>query len=93
MPELPEVETARRRAERLLKGRRIVDVRAAADPLVFEGTSPRRFVAALQGRRVVAVRRRATPVKAVLLDQSLFAGVGNWMADEEIGRASCRERV
>ena len=27
-------------------------------------------------------RRRRSPVKAVLLDQTLFPGVGNWMADE-----------
>jgi formamidopyrimidine-DNA glycosylase len=27
-------------------------------------------------------RRRRSPVKAVLLDQSVFPGVGNWMADE-----------
>ncbi|MBV9298518.1 MAG: Fpg/Nei family DNA glycosylase [Verrucomicrobia bacterium] len=27
-------------------------------------------------------RRRRSPVKAALLDQSLFPGVGNWMADE-----------
>ena len=27
-------------------------------------------------------RRRRSPVKAVLLDQALFPGVGNWMADE-----------
>ena len=26
--------------------------------------------------------RRSAPIKAVLLDQSLFAGVGNWIADE-----------
>jgi formamidopyrimidine-DNA glycosylase len=27
-------------------------------------------------------RRRRSPLKAVLLDQTLFPGVGNWMADE-----------
>ncbi|MGD8895229.1 MAG: DNA-formamidopyrimidine glycosylase family protein [Acidobacteriota bacterium] len=188
MPELPEVETARRRAERQLKGRRIVGVRVAPDPLVFEGISPSRFATALRARRIVAVRRRgkhlwmeldrrpfpmfhfgmsgafalyrdgeprprfwkvellaeggrrlalsdprrfgrirlqrdpeqetplsrlgfdvleelppardlvpvlrrrATPVKAVLLDQSLFAGVGNWMADEVLYQAGLDPR-
>jgi formamidopyrimidine-DNA glycosylase len=29
-----------------------------------------------------ALARRKAPIKAVLLDQSLFAGVGNWIADE-----------
>lgn len=28
------------------------------------------------------LQRRAAPLKAVLLDQSVFAGVGNWIADE-----------
>ncbi|MCG6920549.1 MAG: DNA-formamidopyrimidine glycosylase [Acidobacteria bacterium] len=188
MPELPEVETARRRAEHQLKGRRIVSVRVAPDPLVFEGISPSRFATALRARRVVAVRRRGkhlwmeldrrpfpmfhfgmsgafalyrdgdprprfwkvelaaeggrrltftdprrlgrvrlrrnpeheaplaklgfdvlddlpdapalaailsrhgAPVKAVLLDQSLFAGVGNWIADEVLYQAGLDPR-
>ncbi len=28
------------------------------------------------------LKKRKAPIKAVLLDQSLFAGVGNWIADE-----------
>jgi len=187
VPELPEVEAARRRAERQLAGRRLVAVSAASDPIVLEGTSPRRL-AALRGREVVAVRRRgkhlwmeldrrphlllhfgmsgalrlcpadeprprfwkldltaeghrrlvftdprrlgrvrlrrnpegeaplaglgfdvleelprapeivtilarhAAPVKAVLLDQSLFAGVGNWIADEVLYQAGLDPR-
>ena len=43
------------------------------DPL--HGLPP---VATLHAR----LRARSTPVKTVLLDQSLFAGVGNWIADE-----------
>ena len=31
--------------------------------------------------------RRGGPVKSVLLDQSLFAGVGNWIADEALYQA------
>jgi formamidopyrimidine-DNA glycosylase len=31
--------------------------------------------------------RRRAPVKAVLLDQALFAGVGNWIADEALYQA------
>jgi formamidopyrimidine-DNA glycosylase len=58
MPELPEVETVRRLAERELRGRRIVAVVAAADPIVFDGVSPRRVAAALRGRTVAAVRRK-----------------------------------
>jgi formamidopyrimidine-DNA glycosylase len=183
VPELPEVETARRRAERALRGQRIVRVAVAQDALVFAGTSPAAFAKAVAGRRVLAVRRkgkhlwmeldrrpwplfhfgmtgsfvlyrdprarprfwkvelaaqdgtrlampdprrfgrirlqrdpererpiaglgfdplhglppvpvlhallrrRAAPVKAVLLDQSVFAGVGNWIADEVLYQA------
>jgi len=58
MPELPEVETARRQAERALRGRRIAAVAVVPDPIVFGGVPPARFAAALRGRRVVAVRRK-----------------------------------
>jgi formamidopyrimidine-DNA glycosylase len=188
MPELPEVETARRQAEQALRGRLIAAVAVAPDPIVFDGVSPSRFAAALRGRRVVAARRkgkhlwleldrrpfplfhfgmtgsfsiygagaprprfwkleiatengvrlamsdprrlgrirlrrhpeaerplaglgfdvlsglpppaelatllarRRGPVKAVLLDQSLFAGVGNWIADEALYQAAIDPR-
>ncbi len=58
MPELPEVETARRLAARILAGRRIVAVAAADDGIVYDGAAPARVAAALRGRRVVGVRRR-----------------------------------
>ncbi|HEX9189112.1 MAG TPA: DNA-formamidopyrimidine glycosylase family protein, partial [Vicinamibacteria bacterium] len=58
MPERPEVETARRRAARVLRGRRIAAVAVARDPIVFERVAPARFAAALRGRRVLAVRRK-----------------------------------
>jgi len=188
MPELPEVETARRRAERALRGKRIAAATLAPDPIVCGGLRPARFAAALRGRLVVAVRRRGKhlwleldrrpwplfhfgmtgafeidrtgaprprfwkveiatedgtrlamtdprrlgrvrlqgrpeeehplaslgydvleglpparvlagllarrtgPVKAVLLDQSLFAGVGNWIADEALYQAAIDPR-
>jgi formamidopyrimidine-DNA glycosylase len=188
VPELPEVETARRAADRHLAGRRIVRVVAVADPIVFDGVSPRGLARALRGRRVVGVRRRGkhmwmeldrrpwpvlhfgmtgsftlgregdalprfrklelgveggrrlvladarrfgrvrlqqdperetplsrlgfdvldglpraaeltallarrgAPIKAVLLDQSLFAGVGNWIADEVLYQAAVDPR-
>jgi formamidopyrimidine-DNA glycosylase len=184
MPELPEVEAARRLAERVLAGRRITEAAARLDPVVFENAGPRRVEQALRGRRVRAVRRkgkhfwleldrrpwllmhfgmtgwlfayrdvaerprhwrleilaeggrrlcfndsrrfgrirlqqdplteppvselgfdvldappplkvlaellsrRRAPVKALLLDQSLFAGVGNWIADEVLYQAA-----
>lgn len=58
MPELPEVERARRLIERLAVGRRIVRVRCADDEIVFAGVTPRAMTRALTGRVVVASRRR-----------------------------------
>jgi formamidopyrimidine-DNA glycosylase len=57
MPELPEVEAARRAAHNVAAGRRIAEVWVADDPIVFEGIAPARFRRALVGRRVKAVRR------------------------------------
>jgi formamidopyrimidine-DNA glycosylase len=57
VPELPEVEAARRTAERVAKGRRIVDVQCTPDPILFEGVPPERFRRALIGRRVLGVHR------------------------------------
>jgi formamidopyrimidine-DNA glycosylase len=183
MPELPEVETARRLATRTLGGHRIMKVATVEDPIVYAGVAPRRLAAALRGRRVEGVgrkgkhlwleldrrpwpafhfgmsgsfrvyaagterprywkleletddgarlalrdprrlgrirllrdpareppisllgfdvldempsprelqallSRRKAPMKAVLLDQGLFAGVGNWIADEALFQA------
>lgn len=42
--------------------------------------------------RDVCRRRRASPIKAILLDQSVFPGVGNWMADEILWRARIHPR-
>ena len=53
MPELPEVEAARRAAQKVAAGRRIVSAYVADDPIVFEGVSPARFRRALVGRRDV----------------------------------------
>jgi len=188
VPELPEVEAARRMAEGVLLRRRIAAAAAREDPVVFEGVSPRRVAGALRGRRVQALRRkgkhlwieldrrpwpllhfgmtgwlyvyerlserpkhwrleltvedgrrlcfsdprrfgrvrlqhdplnepplrdlgfdvleglpaapllgatlarRRAPIKAVLLDQSLFAGVGNWIADEALYQAGLSPR-
>jgi formamidopyrimidine-DNA glycosylase len=57
MPELPEVETARRQLTRAAVGRRIVTVRCAPDSIVFQGVSPARIRRALLGRRIVAAHR------------------------------------
>jgi formamidopyrimidine-DNA glycosylase len=57
VPELPEVEAARVLAETVAVGRRIVTVRCARDPIVFEGRSPEQMRRALIGRRVMATGR------------------------------------
>ena len=185
MPELPEVETVRRRLHRALRGRRIRRVEVVDDPVVYDAVAPQAFVRALKGRRIEAARRkgkhlwleletrpwplfhfgmtgwihvgrgdadrrftrlvletddgtraiftdprrfgrirlqddppserpvaelgfdplegvppsaelrallarRRAPIKAVLLDQGVFAGVGNWVADEVLFQAGVR---
>jgi formamidopyrimidine-DNA glycosylase len=57
MPELPEVEAARRALTRAAVGRTIVRVQCAEDALVFEGTHAERVRRALAGRRVLAAGR------------------------------------
>src|SRR5262249_57408478 len=57
MPELPEVEAARRLLTRSAVGRRIVSVRAVPDSIVFQGVSPARIRRSLLGRRIVAAHR------------------------------------
>jgi formamidopyrimidine-DNA glycosylase len=57
VPELPEVEAARRLTARIAVGRRIADAWCAADPIVFDGVPAARVRGALRGRRVVAARR------------------------------------
>jgi hypothetical protein len=55
MPELPEVDAARRLAAGVALGRRIVEVSCAADPIVF-ADPPAQVRRALIGRRVVGRR-------------------------------------
>jgi formamidopyrimidine-DNA glycosylase len=183
VPELPEVEAARKAALSHLKGRRIVDVLCRPDAIVLGGVSPRLIERALLGATIkgagrygkhlwfelnrkpwpvfhfgmtgrfhfyaedaetprflkleltldngrrfaftdarrfgrlrlandprnepplaglghdpffdlptaaklaVEIGSRKAPIKAVLLDQSTFAGVGNWIADEVLFQA------
>jgi formamidopyrimidine-DNA glycosylase len=58
VPELPEVERARREAQRRLRGRRIAEVATVRDPIVYAGVDPRRFAEALRGRTVSGVHRK-----------------------------------
>lgn len=58
MPELPEVERARRLIEQVAVGRTIERVRCDEDEIVFTGVAPRTVARRLRGRTVVASRRR-----------------------------------
>jgi formamidopyrimidine-DNA glycosylase len=58
MPELAEVETWRRLAERAALGRRIVRVWAAQDRKVMDQTAPAELTAWLPGRRVEGAHRK-----------------------------------
>jgi len=51
----------------------------------------RGFTVALVARH--AARRAGSPLKAFLLDQAIFPGVGNWMADEILWRARLHPSV
>ncbi len=57
MPELPEVEAARKKALRQLKGKRIERAICAPDPIVLKGVSHRRIEKALSGARVEGAGR------------------------------------
>ena len=54
MPELPEVETSRRRVDKLFKGKRIVEVIPDPDDrIVYDQASPEDFREAVEGARVI----------------------------------------
>jgi len=67
MPELPEVETTRRRIEALMVGRRIRDLHTT-DASYFFLTPPEELRASLRGRRVEALQRRGKYLVACLDD-------------------------
>jgi len=72
VPELPEVETLRGDAERLLVGRRIT----AADllvPAVLREPTPTAFLAALRGAAIVRAERRAKYLLLGLADDQVLA--------------------
>ncbi|CAH9075726.1 unnamed protein product [Cuscuta epithymum] len=58
MPELPEVEAARRAVEDNCKGLKIVKSKIADDPKVIDGVSPEDFEASLTGKSIVAAHRK-----------------------------------
>lgn len=76
MPELPEVEIARRQLTRWLVGHRITGV-VAEDSWVLRGTSRGELAAALEGRVVSSVQRRGKILLFALDDgRGLMAHLG-----------------
>ncbi|CEM27244.1 unnamed protein product [Vitrella brassicaformis CCMP3155] len=71
--------------------RRLGRIRLLDDPLSHKSISELGFDPLTEmmpvSDFVSAIRRRHAPIKAVLLDQSLAAGVGNWIADEVLYQA------
>ncbi len=58
MPELPEVETARRRLEKITKGMKITQVYADQDRLCFDRDSPAKIKRSLEGAQVKGSGRK-----------------------------------
>lgn len=58
MPELPEVEAARRAIEEHCIGKKIKKAIIADDSKVIDGVSPSDFVAALVGKTIVSALRK-----------------------------------
>ncbi|XP_038984107.1 formamidopyrimidine-DNA glycosylase isoform X1 [Phoenix dactylifera] len=58
MPELPEVEAARRAIEEHCLGKKITRCSAAEDPKVIDGVSPSDFESSLVGKTILAALRK-----------------------------------
>ncbi|XP_060205265.1 formamidopyrimidine-DNA glycosylase isoform X2 [Lycium barbarum] len=58
MPELPEVEAARRAIADNCIGKKIVKAIIADDPKVIDGVSPMDFKASLEGKTILAAKRK-----------------------------------
>ena len=58
MPELPEVEAARRAVEENCVGKKIIKCVVADDPKVIDGVTRSEFEASVVGKTIVAARRK-----------------------------------
>lgn len=71
MPELPEVEAARRAVEEHCSGKKIKRAVVADDPKVIDGVSSSEFEAALVGKKIVGAHRKGKNMW-LLLDSPPF---------------------
>lgn len=86
MPELPEVEDARRKLSRWLSGATIVSARAF-DPVIMRPRAPASLARDLRGRCVVRVERRGKWLRIVLSgDAFLFSHLGMTGDWQRVGR-------
>lgn len=96
MPELPDVEIARRRLERILRGAKITRAQSG-DRRVLRPQSPATFARALAGRTVRAVERRGKWLRVRLDDGTrLFSHLGMtgwWVELDRAGEHRRSERA
>ena len=96
VPELPEVEHARRTLEKWLSGARIDSVSVHDARILDAGVSPARVVRGLEGRRVTAVERRGKWLRIVLDSGRVFSHLGmtgKWVRAELSEEALRFERL
>jgi formamidopyrimidine-DNA glycosylase len=92
VPELPEVEHARRTLEQWLSGARIDAVSVQDARILDAGVTPARVVRGLEGRRVEAIERRGKWLRIVLDAGRVFSHLGmtgKWVR-AEIGEEARR---
>jgi formamidopyrimidine-DNA glycosylase len=91
MPELPEVEDARRKLSRWLRGATIVSARAF-DAVIMRPRAPATLARDLRGRRVERVERRGKWLRIVLApDGLLFSHLGMTGDWQRVAFASAEE--
>lgn len=93
MPELPEVETARRTLDRVLTGHTVVEAEIAPDEIVLKGAEPESIRAAVEGARVVGTGRKGKYWWIELEGGPVLfghLGMSGWI--REIGAATIRLR-
>lgn len=96
MPELPEVEHARRTLQDWLQGARIDSVRVQDARILDDGMTPAGVVRRLKGRRVDAVERRGKWLRLVLDSGRVFSHLGmtgKWVRAEVGAEPSRFEKV
>src|SRR5437773_2765487 len=96
MPELPEVESAKRSLQRVIRGKVIASVEVRS-PSAVRTHRPQAFADALAGKRIERVSRRGKTLLfqlsggwALLTDQERIAGIGNLWAHEILNAARIR---